>query len=266
MGSRLRSQAGRPLTVPSILVTNDDGVNAPGLEALAAALEPLGDITVVAPADEASAGSHALTIRRPLCLTRVSESWYSVDGTPTDCINVGITDVLGQVPDLVVSGINNGLNVGEDVTYSGTVGGALEGVLLGALGVAVSLQRGGEPMNYEPAAVVAHRVSTAVLREGLPPHTLLNVNVPRDSHRGIRATVQGRRKQAIAAMQAVRDAITSMVWIGAPELRWEKEPASDYAAIQAGWVSVTPLNTDWTNHGALSATEALARMAAADIE
>ena len=109
-------------------------------------------------------------------------------------------------------------------------------------------------------------MSTAVLREGLPPHTLLNVNVPRDSHRGIRATVQGRRKQAIAAMQAVRDAITSMVWIGAPELRWEKEPASDYAAIQAGWVSVTPLNTDWTNHGALSATEALARMAAADIE
>jgi 5'-nucleotidase len=252
--------------VPRILVTNDDGINAPGLEALAAALEPLGEITVVAPSEESSAVSHALTVRRPLCLTRVSESWYSVDGTPTDCINVGITDVLGQVPDLVVSGINNGLNVGEDVTYSGTVGGALEGVLLGAPGVAVSLQRGGEPMNYEPAAVVARRLAAAVLREGLPPHTLLNVNVPRDAHRGIRATVQGRRKQAMAAMQAVRDAVKSMVWIGAPELRWEKEPTSDYAAIQAGWVSVTPLNTDWTNHAALSATDALARVAAADIE
>jgi 5'-nucleotidase len=252
--------------VPRILVTNDDGVEAPGLRALADALAPLGEVTVVAPAEESSAVSHALTLRRPLCLTRISESWYSVDGTPTDCVNLGITDVLEQAPDLVVSGINNGLNVGEDVTYSGTVAGALEGVLLGAPGLAVSLQRGGDPMNYEPAAGIAGRLAEAVLVNGLPPHTLLNVNVPRAAHRGIRATVQGRRTQAIAAMQAVRDAVRSMVWIGAAKLRWEQEPASDYAAIQAGWVSVTPLQTDWTNHAALADTEALARATLADVE
>lgn len=252
--------------MPRILVTNDDGINAPGLQALAAALTPLGEVTVVAPAEESSAVSHALTVRRPLCLTRVSEFWYSVDGTPTDCINVGTTDVLEEVPDLVVSGINNGLNVGEDVTYSGTVGGAMEGVLLGAPGLAVSLQRGDEPMNYEPAAIMARKLAAAVLREGLPPQTLLNVNVPKCAHRGIRATVQGRRQQGLAAMQAIRDAVRSVIWIGTPELRWETEAASDYAAIQAGCVSVTPLHTDWTNRAALSSTDALARLAAADIE
>ena len=247
--------------MPRILVTNDDGIDAPGRRTC-----PLGDITVVAPAEESSAVSHALTVRRPLCLTRVSESWHSVDGTPTDCINVGFTDVLQRVPDLVVSGTNNGLNVGEDVTYSGTVGDAREGVLLGAPGVAVSLQRGNGPMNYEPAAVIARRIAATVLAEGLPPQTLLNVNVPRGAHRGVPATVQERRKQALASMQAVRDAVRSIVQIGAPQLRWEDEPASDYAGIQAGWVSVTPLHTDWTNRTALSATGALARLAATDIE
>ena len=114
-----------------ILVTNDDGVEADGLRALAKTLRALGDVTVVAPAEEASAVSHALTVRRPLQLREVREAWYSVDGTPTDCVNVAISEVMGRVPDLVVSGINNGLNVGDDVTYSGTVAGALEGVLLG---------------------------------------------------------------------------------------------------------------------------------------
>jgi len=252
--------------VPRILVTNDDGVEADGLLALADALTAVGEVTVVAPAEESSAVSHALTLRRPLCLTRISESWYSVDGTPTDCVNLGVTDVLGALPDLVVSGINNGLNVGEDVTYSGTVGGALEGVLLGAPGIAVSLQRSDERMDYGPAAEVARRLADTVLAQGLPPHTLLNVNVPRGHHRGIRATVQGRRTQAIAAMQAVRDAVKSMVWIGAADLRWESEAASDYAAIQAGWVSVTPLHSDWTNHAALEATHALARASVAEVE
>lgn len=254
------------MTVPRILVTNDDGVDAVGLLALADALARVGEVTVVAPAEDNSAISHALTVRRALCLTRLSDGRYSVDGTPTDCVNVGITDVLGRVPDLVVSGINNGLNVGEDVTYSGTVAAALEGVLLGAPGLAVSLQRGGDPMDYEPAAEIAGRLAEAVLAQGLPPHTLLNVNVPRAAHRGIRATVQGRRTQALAAMQAVRDAIRSMVWIGAAKLRWEEEPASDYAAIQAGWVSVTPLQTDWTNHAALAQTEVLTRATLADVE
>ena len=128
-----------PHEMRQILVTNDDGVEADGLRALAKTLRTLGDVTVVAPAEEASAVSHALTVRRPLQLREVGEAWYSVDGTPTDCVNVAISEVMGRVPDLVVSGINNGLNVGDDVTYSGTVAGAMEGTLLGIRSIALSI-------------------------------------------------------------------------------------------------------------------------------
>ena len=181
-----------------ILVTNDDGVEADGLRALAKTLRTLGDVTVVAPAEEASAVSHALTGRRPLQLREVREAWYSVDGTPTDCVNVAISEVMGRVPDLVVSGINNGLNVGDDVTYSGTVAGALEGVLLGAPALAVSLQRSSGSMDYTAAAQVARQLAASVLDQGLPPRTLLNVNVPRRAHHGIRVPVQARARRTQA--------------------------------------------------------------------
>ena len=184
-----------------ILVTNDDGVEADGLLALAAALAALGDVTVVAPAQESSAVSHALTLRRSLQLRKVREAWYSLDGTPTDCVHVAMREVLGRVPDLVVSGINNGLNVGDDVTYSGTVGGALEGTLLGAPALAVSLQRSSEPMDYAPAAAVALGLAETVLAQGLPRRTLLNINVPRGPHRGVRTTIQAIRTQAIGRSQ-----------------------------------------------------------------
>ncbi|HKT78808.1 MAG TPA: 5'/3'-nucleotidase SurE, partial [Vicinamibacterales bacterium] len=123
--------------MPAILVTNDDGYLSDGIHALAQALERLGDVTVVAPTTEASAIGHALTLRRPLRLERISDRVYAVDGTPTDCVNIGIARVLGRLPDLVVSGINKGWNIGDDVTYSGTVAGALEAALLGVPGLAV---------------------------------------------------------------------------------------------------------------------------------
>ena len=240
-----------------ILITNDDGVEADGLRALAEALTTLGDVTVVAPAEESSAVSHALTIRRPLCLREVGEAWYSVDGTPTDCVNVAVSEVMGRVPDLVVSGINNGLNVGDDVTYSGTVAGALEGVLLGASALAVSLQRSSGSMDYTTAALVARQLAESILDQGLPRRTLLNVNVPRRAHHGIRVTVQATRTQTFETDSPAEAAGQSSVWIRSAELAWEPDPRSDYDTVRAGWVSVTPLHADWTNRAALEKVEAL---------
>ena len=229
-------------------------------------LRALGDVTVVAPAEDSSAVSHALTVRRPLQLREVGEAWYSVDGTPTDCVNVAISDVIGRVPDLVVSGINNGLNVGDDVTYSGTVASALEGVLLGAPAVAVSLQRSTGSMDYTAAAEVARQVAESVLEQGLPPRTLLNVNVPRRAHHGIRVTVQARRTQAFGVQAPSGVEGSSSVWIKPAELDWGPDARSDYATVLAGWVSVTPLQTDWTHHAALDAVATLIATTPAEVE
>ena len=249
-----------------ILVTNDDGIEADGLRTLAETLKALGDVTVVAPAENSSAVSHALTVRRPLQLRKVREAWYSLDGTPTDCVSLAISDVMGRIPDLVVAGINNGLNVGDDVTYSGTVAGALEGVLLGAPALAVSLQRSRGPMDYTSAAQVARDLADAVLDRGLPPRTLLNVNVPRYAHHGLRVTVQARRTQAFGMHGPSGVEAPSSVWVKSAELAWKPNARSDYATVLAGWVSVTPLQTDWTNHSAQEAIEALTVTAAANVE
>ena len=168
-----------------------------------------------------------------------------------------MTEVLGRVPDLVVSGINNGLNVGDDVTYSGTVAGALEGVLLGVPALAVSLQRSSGPMDYVPAAAVARRLAESVLDQGLPRWTLLNVNVPRGAPRGIRVTVQARRMQTFGSDRASGANGRSPVWIRSADPAWEPDRRSDSEAVRAGWVSVTPLHTDWTNHTTLGAVDAL---------
>ncbi len=251
--------------MPTILLTNDDGISAPGLAVLADALGALGDLVVVAPAEESSAVSHALTVRRPLTVTNVAAAWHAVDGTPTDCVNVAVSEVLGSPPDLVVSGINNGLNVGDDVTYSGTVAGALEAVLLGIPALAVSQQRA-IPMRYDVAAAVAAQLAAAVLADGLPPRTLLNVNAPRAAPEGLRVTEQAGRTQAFAleADEAAKEGTT--LWIGAGTFEWHDHPDSDYRAIQDGWVSVTPLRPDWTHRAAIPAVEALAAKALAGVQ
>ena len=179
--------------MPRILVTNDDGVHAEGIRALAAAVAPFGEVTVVAPIQESSAIGHALTLRRPLRIEEVSPSVYAVDGTPTDCVNIGMTHILRAKPDLIVSGINSGWNLGDDVTYSGTVSGALEGALLSIPSIAVSAERRRNIIDYEPAALAAATAVEAVLARGLPKFTLLNINVPAGGNRGFRVTVQARR-------------------------------------------------------------------------
>src|SRR5205814_2454042 len=167
-----------------ILVTNDDGYRSDGLTALAEALQPLGEVTIVAPVAEASAIGHALTLRHPLRLEHIADRVYAVDGTPTDCVNVAVAQVLKGLPDLVVSGINKGWNLGDDVTYSGTVAGALEAALLGIPALAVSLKSTRAEYDFGPAARAAAAIAEAVLRTPLPSRTFLNVNVPSGEPKG----------------------------------------------------------------------------------
>jgi len=161
--------------MPRILVTNDDGVHSDGIRALVESIRGLGDITVVAPIQESSAIGHALTLRRPLRIDPVAEGWFAVDGTPTDCVNIAITHVLGSKPDLIVSGINKGWNIGDDVTYSGTVSAALEGALLGVPSVAFSAPRIKDTCDFTTGAEAAAIVTRAVLEQGMPKFTFLNV-------------------------------------------------------------------------------------------
>src|SRR5918996_4802826 len=149
--------------MPRILVTNDDGVHSGGIRALADALAPLGEVTIVAPIQEASAIGHALTLRRPLRIESISDNVFAIDGTPTDCVNIAIAHVLRGKPDLIVSGINKGWNLGDDVTYSGTVAGALEGALLGIASIAVSTQNRNKEYDFPPAARAAATMAEAVL-------------------------------------------------------------------------------------------------------
>ena len=240
-----------------ILVTNDDGYFSPGLHALADALRSLGEVTVVAPQVEASAVGHALTLRRPLRLERVSDHVYSVDGTPTDCVNIAIDEVLESPPDLVVSGINKGLNIGDDVTYSGTVAGALEGALLGYQAIAVSLKFTRGAWDFGPAASVAAALAASLLEKPLRVRSFLNVNVPTGPIKGIRTTVQARRNHITKVDQRLDPRQRPYFWIEEAEDDWEPNDRSDHRAIQDGWVSVTPLQPDLTDHRALATVDAL---------
>jgi 5'-nucleotidase len=238
-----------------ILLTNDDGVLSPGLTALAEALSTLGTVTIVAPTREASAIGHALTLHHPLRFDRLSENVYALDGTPTDCVNIGVATILGVLPDLVASGINKGLNLGDDVTYSGTVAGAMEGALLGVPSVAVSLERTEAPYDFTHAAAAAARVAAAILRNGLPSRTFLNVNVPASPPKGFRVTVQARRNH-VTTVSALKDPRgRPYYWIGEAEDSYHPHDRSDYQAIQDGYVSVTPLQPDLTAHDALQLVE-----------
>ncbi len=240
-----------------ILVTNDDGYFSPGLSALAEALAPLGEVIVVAPQVEASAVGHALTLRRPLRLEKVGENVYSVDGTPTDCVNIAIDEVLDEPPALVVSGINKGLNIGDDVTYSGTVAGALEGALLGYQAIAVSLKFTRGEWDFGPASAVAAQLAAAVLERPLPFRTFLNVNVPQGVPRGIRTTVQARRNHITKVDMRLDPRQRPYFWIEEAQDDWEPHDRSDRQAILEGFVSVTPLQPDMTDHKALATVEAL---------
>jgi 5'-nucleotidase len=233
-----------------ILVTNDDGVHAQGLAALAAALAPLGEVYVVAPDREQSAVGHALTLHRPLRVDRLSERRFAVNGTPSDCVNLGVLGLLPETPVLVASGVNHGSNLGDDVTYSGTVSAAMEGTLLGVPSMAVS-QVEADAGDFEAAARVARLVAARVLVEALPAKTLLNVNVPRGEVRGIRMTRLGHRVYREKIVQETDPRGRPYFWIGGGPPEWQGDDASDMAAVHAGFASVTPLHLDLTHFGAL---------------
>lgn len=239
-----------------ILVTNDDGVRSDGIHALASALEPLGEVTIVAPHLEASAIGHALTLRRPLRMEQLRDRVYEVDGTPTDCVNIAFTQIFGGAPDLVVSGINKGFNLGDDVTYSGTVAGALEGALLGVPSIAVSLQRTREQYDFSHAAAAAATIGAMVLRrQMLQGQTFLNLNVPAGKPRGFRLTVQAKRNHVTIVDPRTDPRGQKYYWIEEGDNNWEPHDRSDYQAIRDGFTSVTPLHPDMTDHGALAALE-----------
>lgn len=252
--------------MPTILVTNDDGYRSPGIVALADALAPLGDVIVVAPTEEASAIGHALTLRRPLRLEELRPGVYGVDGTPTDCVNIAITQVLsGALPDLVVSGINKGWNLGDDVTYSGTVAGALEAALLGIPGLAVSLARTRGEYDFSHSAHAAAVVAAAMFRKPLPSWTFLNMNVPMGQPKGFRTTVQAKRNHITEVLVRDDPKGRPYYWIDEGQNDWEPHDRSDYQAVRDGYVSVTPLHPDLTAHHALAAVDELSLEAEAGV-
>jgi 5'-nucleotidase len=236
-----------------ILVTNDDGIDSPGLHALAQVMRKLGDVWIVAPDRERGAVGHALTLHKPLRISRLSKQLFSVNGTPTDCVNLAIKQLLPSPPALVVSGVNRGLNLGDDVTYSGTVSAALEGTILGVPSIAVS-QEAATHYRYHVATVYAVRVAKAVLRYGLPEETLLNVNVPDCPLRsiaGIRITSLSRRRFEDPIVEKLDPRGRKYYWIAGTRISWERQKDSDHDAIRRKMVSITPLHLDLTHYAVL---------------
>jgi 5'-nucleotidase len=247
---------------PLILVTNDDGFDAPGIGTLARVVEPLGRVLIAAPDREQSASSHSLTLERPLRAVRVAVDRYRIDGTPTDCVHLAVHALTdGRLPDLVLSGINRGLNVGDDVTYSGTVAGALEGTLLHVPSIAFSAEVGESgTVDYESLAPFAANLTRTLLREGLDPGVMLNVNFPAGEPRGVRITRQGTRRYRATAIERIDPSGRPYYWIDSADMTPTGEPDGDHQAIRDGYISVTPMHANLTHE------TTLARLAGWDLE
>mgnify|MGYP002735276427 CR=1 FL=1 len=233
-----------------LLLSNDDGVHAPGLRALYDALLPHARLRVVAPDRDKSGASNSLTLSRPLSLTALDNSFYSVDGTPADCVYLGVNGVWPERPDLVISGINHGGNLGDDVLYSGTVAAAMEGRNLGMTAIAVSLVG---RRHFESAGRVVASLVGALDRLSLPPRSLLNVNVPDvpwQQLRGIRVTRLGYRGPSAQPVEIEDPRGRMRYWIAPAGDNADDGPDTDFAAVEAGFVSITPLQTDLTRHSA----------------
>jgi 5'-nucleotidase len=244
-----------------ILVTNDDGVQAPGLLALAQEMRKLGTVTVFAPDRNWSASGHVKTMDRPLRVRETTladgTSAYSSDGAPSDCVALPLLGLLQKKFDLVVSGINPNANIGHDVTYSGTVTAAMEAVIDGIRGIAVSLdspERFKGLLDYSTAAIVARRVAKMVLKDGLPDGVVLNVNVPylkKDELKGYMITRQGLRVYRDALDARLDPHGKPYYWIGGESPTGVEEEGTDFGALKAGYVSITPLQLDLTHYKAM---------------
>jgi 5'-nucleotidase len=245
---------------PLLLVTNDDGVHAPGIRALASALARLGLVHVVAPDREVSACAQSLTLKHPLRAEQIEDRVHAVDGTPADCVNLALVKLLPRRPELVISGINRGANVGEDVFYSGTIGGAREATFFRVPAIAVSLAVRGEAVRGEKdftvAAEFAARLAEMVLEKGLPERTLLNVNVPPGTPSSAVITKQGRREHEGTILEGLDPRQRTYYWIEEGRDQWVSDEMSDITAIRNGLISITPLHADTTHHAVLPAFRA----------
>jgi 5'-nucleotidase len=239
------------------LITNDDGYLAPGIKALARALDSVGDVVIVAPDREQSATSHSLTLHYPLRIRQTADNAYHVDGTPTDCVMLAVSALLERQPDFVFSGINHGGNMGEDILYSGTVSAAMEGTLLGIPSIAISLSQGNEQW-IEGYESVVRRLAEEIVQGSVdgtfPSNTLLNINLPdRDPAqvRGTKVTSLGKRMYEDPVVTDVDPHGKTYYWIGGGAPTWEGPEGSDFLAVQAGYISITPIQLDLTNHRAI---------------
>lgn len=243
--------------MPRILVTNDDGIYSQGLRKLAEALEPLGEVTIVAPDREQSAASHALTLNRPLRLMKIEENEWIVDGTPTDCVNLAVLKLMRDArPDIVVSGINFGPNLGDDVTYSGTISAAFEGSLLNIPSIAFSALVG-EHFSFDRCARFAAALTQHVLAGDRDPRVVINVNFPVAAFNGVRVTKLGRRIYSEGVIERLDPRGRSYYWIGGGPPSWETGQGTDFEAVQNGFVSITPLHLDLTHHESIPRLKAL---------
>ena len=241
---------------PRILITNDDGIHSEGIAALEAALKDVGDVYVVAPESEMSGASHSLTLARPLRIRKIDDRHWTVDGTPTDCVVLALNQILpkDEMPDICCSGINHGANLGDDATYSGTVAGALEATILGVPGLAFSLVAYRDH-DFTESARIAAEVTRKALADGIPAATLLNVNVPKGTPIGLRVTKQGFKTARPIISEHIDPRGKAYYWIGEVREGFRAEGGTDFEAIDEGFVSITPMRSDLTNHHALESLE-----------
>ena len=233
-----------------ILCTNDDGIHAEGLELLVRVASRLGEVEVVAPDRQQSASSHSLTLHRPLRVTGAGRGRHVVDGTPTDCVLLAVDQILDEEPDFVLSGVNHGPNMGEDVLYSGTVAAAMEATILGIPSVAFSFsgEDPGRIADYEEP--VSSLLSDLLSHTDFPSETFFNVNipdVPAAELAGVRITALGQRVYADSLVRREDPQGREYFWIGGGESQWSGREDSDFKAVRAGFISVTPLHLDLTN-------------------
>jgi 5'-nucleotidase len=239
---------------PSVLLTNDDGYQAAGLRALAEELKQFADVSIVAPSWERSGAAQSLTLRQPIVCHKISENEWAIDGTPADCVIVGLHKLLPQRPDLVISGINHGANLGENLYYSGTVGAAREAVIHHVPALAVSLCSKRVNSDFVPSARLTWQTAELILREKLPEQVLLNVNVPDNWNGGVKLTRQSKKITRTVLREGEDPRGLAYFWLSEQRIEREMDidADSDYAAIFAGEVSITPLHLDPTHAESLN--------------
>ncbi len=240
-----------------ILLSNDDGHQAPGLKIMATCLEKLGSLTVVVPDRNRSAASNSLTLSRPLNARITDNGYYKVDGTPTDCVHLAISGIMSVEPDIVVSGPNDGPNMGDDVLYSGTVAAATEGRFLGLPAIAVSMVKPGgrsEPEHFETACWAIEKIIAGLQQTPLTEDTILNVNVPdipSGQIKGFQSTRLGNRHKSEGVIKQINPRGESVYWVGPPGDEQDAGEGTDFYAVKNGFVSVTPLQIDLTRYDSL---------------